>query len=56
MGDDTWGHESGTGWDWLDQRADYSKSWASANLLQDFLLKNGGRQDIRIVHPQPDWY
>ncbi|WP_269856985.1 amidase domain-containing protein [Streptomyces sp. RPT161] len=52
MGDDTWGHESGTGWDWLDQRAYYSKSWASAGHLQDFLLKHGA-EDVPASDVRP---
>ncbi|WP_171162009.1 amidase domain-containing protein [Streptomyces sp. I05A-00742] len=43
-GDNTWGRESGTGFDWWDQRAYHSRSWASAQGLQNFLTRNGGEE------------
>ncbi|THA28709.1 amidase domain-containing protein [Streptomyces sp. A1547] len=44
MGDDTWGRQSGTGWDWLDQNAYHSESWARAEGLQNFLLRHGSKE------------
>ncbi|GAA3058741.1 hypothetical protein GCM10020000_46960 [Streptomyces olivoverticillatus] len=42
MGDNTWGRESGVGWDAIDRRVYHSRSWALAKDLQKFLLRNGG--------------
>ncbi|MFE5625470.1 amidase domain-containing protein [Streptomyces virginiae] len=47
MGDDAWGRQSGTGWDWLDQNAYHSESWARAEGLQNFLLRHGGNEVSR---------
>ncbi|MEU3754970.1 amidase domain-containing protein [Streptomyces olivoreticuli] len=44
MGDNTWGRESGVGVDWADQRFYHSRSWALAQDLQKFLLRNGGAE------------
>ncbi|WP_406514314.1 amidase domain-containing protein [Streptomyces sp. NBC_00161] len=44
MGDDAWGRQSGTGWDWLDQHAYHSESWARAEGLQNFLLRHGSKE------------
>ncbi|MGW6883708.1 hypothetical protein ACWGEU_25985 [Streptomyces goshikiensis] len=41
MGDDAWGRQSGTGWDWLDQHAYHSESWERSEGLQNFLLRHG---------------
>ncbi|MEU6894836.1 amidase domain-containing protein [Streptomyces sp. NPDC046557] len=46
-GDNTWGRESGLGWDWIDQRAYHSRSWAQAKGLHGFLLQNGGEEITR---------
>ncbi|KOG85692.1 amidase domain-containing protein [Streptomyces varsoviensis] len=44
MGDNSWGRETGLGIDWLDQRAYHSRSWASAQDLRHFLVRNGGEE------------
>lgn len=43
-GDDDWGKEEGTGWDWLDKKLYYSHSWGGAENQQDFMLKHGGEE------------
>lgn len=41
------GRQRGTGWVWLDQDAYRSESWAGAEGLQTFLLRNGGKEVAR---------
>ncbi|MEV4744229.1 amidase domain-containing protein [Streptomyces sp. NPDC049555] len=44
-GDNTWGRDKdGIGIPWLDKRLLHSKSWARAEALQNFLLRNGGEE------------
>ncbi|WP_224283722.1 amidase domain-containing protein [Streptomyces sp. LS1784] len=43
-GDDTWGRSDDAGGDWLDQRLDYSKSWAGAQNMHDFMMRHGGQE------------
>ncbi|MEV4437622.1 amidase domain-containing protein [Streptomyces sp. NPDC049577] len=45
QGDNTWGREKdGTGWTALDAKIFHSDSWARAEALQNFLLRNGGEE------------
>ncbi|WP_031078772.1 amidase domain-containing protein [Streptomyces sp. NRRL WC-3742] len=43
-GDDTWGRSEDAGGGWLDQRVDYSKSWAGAQNMHDFMMRHGGQE------------
>lgn len=43
-GDDTWGRSEDAGGDWLSQRVDYSKSWAGAQNMHDFLMRHGSEE------------
>ncbi|MEV7596326.1 amidase domain-containing protein [Kitasatospora sp. NPDC089797] len=43
-GDDTWGRSQDAGGDWLSQRVDYSKSWAGAQNMHDFMVRHGGEE------------
>ncbi|WAL71133.1 amidase domain-containing protein [Kitasatospora sp. YST-16] len=43
-GDDTWGRSDDSGKDWLSQRLDYSKSWAGAQNMHDFMVHHGGQE------------
>ncbi|MGC0313525.1 amidase domain-containing protein [Kitasatospora acidiphila] len=43
-GDDTWGRSDDPGSDWLSQRTDYSKSWAGAQNMHDFMMRHGGQE------------
>ncbi|MET8540385.1 amidase domain-containing protein [Kitasatospora sp. NPDC004799] len=43
-GDDTWGRSDDAGGGWLDQRLDYSKSWAGAQNMHDFMMRHGGQE------------
>ncbi|WP_333768665.1 amidase domain-containing protein [Streptomyces sp. IBSBF 2435] len=43
-GADDWGKETGTGWDWLDEKLYYSHTWGGAENQQDFMLKHGGEE------------
>jgi hypothetical protein len=43
-GDDTWGRSNDAGDGWLSQRVDYSKSWAGAQNMHDFMMRHGGQE------------
>ncbi|WP_030270808.1 amidase domain-containing protein [Streptomyces sp. NRRL B-24484] len=43
-GDDTWGRSTDPGDDWLSERVDYSKSWAGAQNMHDFMMRHGGQE------------
>jgi hypothetical protein len=51
-GDDTWGRSNDAGSDWLSQRVDYSKTWAGAQNMHDFMMRHGS-QEIPADQVQP---
>ncbi|MFI0738140.1 amidase domain-containing protein [Streptomyces sp. NPDC021100] len=48
QGSNTWGRQKdATGFDWVDKRVFHSDSWARAEALQNFLLRNGSEEVSR---------